>query len=95
MSQRIQEPNQEVDVKISLPETTLNVSANLDSLPIITTNQNSQTNVLPFNVIAKHEISKGYYRIPHIDGQLTVTVYAEINPKLGNQYQIIKKLKKN
>lgn len=90
--QKIQERNQEVAIKLSLPSSELNQSSNFENLPIIVNKPNGETEILPLISVVDLKTNKGYNRIPHVAGQLSLEVSADVDSNVGNEYKITEEL---
>lgn len=84
------EPNEEIEVRVLLPDEERYTVSVLDKLPIVT----PAGAVVPLDSIVKVSYTRGFDILRHTDTRLSVHVYAKVNSKVTNTNKIISDLKK-
>ena len=77
-----------IDVRIRLPESQRNYLSSLEQMPIILTNGNS----VPLSTVVNFEYRKGQDLLRRIDSELSVIVMADVDDDISNSNQIISQL---
>lgn len=80
----------EISVKVMLPDQERNYYSHLDAFPIIT----PQGAVVPFSNIASTQTKIGMQTLQHSDGRLAVHVTAAVDTEQANTNQILSSLRK-
>lgn len=77
-----------IDVRIRLPESQRNYLSSLEQMPIILANGNS----VPLSTVVNFEYRKGQDLLRRIDSELSVIVMADVDDDISNSNQIISQL---
>lgn len=85
------EPDNELEVRVMLPEEERDSLNTLQELPIITPTGNT----VPLNTVAEFSFQRGFDIIRHTDSQLSVRVMAEVDQSIANANQIRNSVVKN
>lgn len=86
--QRFQDGRDEVEVRLSLPESDQNSLASLESLPIRAPNGD----FLPMSAIVEWDTQQGFETLRHADGLLAVSVTANIDEGVNNAQTVSEQL---
>ena len=86
----INEPNHQIDVRLSLPKSERYTTHSLDEFNIIMPNGNA----VPLSAVATTNVIKGFDYLRHVAGEAAITVTADIDSKLNNANRINAMLKK-
>jgi multidrug efflux pump subunit AcrB len=89
--QRFQDGADEVEVRIQLPDNERRHLTSLEQLPI----QLPDGQFVPLNSVASWSSSQGFEALRHANGQLAVSVTADVNPALNNTQEIVNDLKRD
>lgn len=87
--QRFQDGRDEVEVRVSLPDSYRNVLSSLDTLPIRTPGGK----FLPLSTVAQWKTQQGFEVLHHADGLLAVSVTANVDETVSNTQTISDQLK--
>jgi multidrug efflux pump subunit AcrB len=79
------EDNDEVEVRVMLPDDERNDLDTLDRLPIV----NSNGDIAPLRSVVRLDFQRGFDVLGHTDGRLTVHVIAEVDSKVTNSNLIL------
>ena len=82
------EPNEEIEVRVMLPEDERGLLNTLPSLPIIT----PEGYVVPLSTVVEFTYQRGFDIIRHTNNQLSVRVTAEVDDALANANEITRDL---
>ena len=82
--QRFQEGREEIDVRVQLPASTRERLSSLPSLPILLPN----SKYVPFESIARWSTRQGFENLRHADGELAVTISANVDAAVANVQSI-------
>ncbi len=77
-----------IDVRIRLPESQRNYLSSLEQMPIILANGSS----VPLSTVVSFEYRRGLDLLRRIDGELSVIVMADVDDDVSNSNQIISQL---
>lgn len=83
------EPNEEIEVKVMLPDSERDQLLTLESLPIVT----ARGDVVPLQNVVNLRAKRGVSVIRHTDSKQTVRITAEVNNKIANANNIITELR--
>lgn len=87
--QRFQDGRDEVEVRVSLPESYRNSLSSLDTLAIRT----PSGEFLPLATVANWETRQGFETLHHADGLLAISVTANVDESINNAQSISEQLK--
>ncbi len=82
------EPNDEIEVRIMLPNSERYQTGILESLPIVTPNKN----IVPLGSVVSLKTSRGFDELTHRDSKLTVQITADVDAKVSNTNEILQAL---
>ena len=90
LAQVYHEPNEEIEVRVTLPKEEKNNINVLSKFPIIT----PQGQVVPLYSVASFKHKRGFDVINHTNTKLTISVTSEVNAKIANTNKILANLNK-
>ncbi len=82
--QELSDGYDEIEVRLSLPESERNTIAGLDELDIVLPNGNTE----PIGNLATINLDRGFETIRHSDGNLAVTIRGSVDPSVNNANDI-------
>ncbi len=85
LAQLYNEEDEEVEVRVMLPDQERRRFSAIERLPIIT----PQGEAIPLRDVVRFDARKGVDLLRRVDGELAVTVYADLDPEQGNANAII------
>lgn len=85
------EPNEEIEVRVMLPDEQRDNIASLDQLPIVTPGNEA----VPLGTVLKLNYHRSPDVLKHTNTKLTVHVTAEVDAKTGNANQVLASLNNN
>ena len=85
LAQLYNEDDDEVEVRVMLPDSERRRFSAIERLPIIT----SQGEAIPLRDVVTFDARKGVDLLRRVNGELAVTVYADLDPEQGNANEII------
>ncbi len=91
LAQMYNEEDDEVEVRVMLPDQERRRFSAIERLPVIT----PLGEAIPLRDVVHFEARKGVDLLRRVNGELAVTVYADLDPEQGNANAIIAALKEN
>lgn len=91
LAQLYNEEDNEVEVRVMLPDNERRRFSAIERLPIIT----AQGEAVPLRDVVSFEARKGVDLLRRVDGELAVTIYADLDPEQGNANEIIAQLNRD
>ena len=85
IAQIYQDGDDELEVRVVLPEAERNVLSSLDTLGIVLPSGIT----VPLPSVVMFDVRRGFQSLTHTDGRLSVQVAADVDPALGNTNEII------
>ncbi len=89
LAQLYNEQDEEIEVRVMLPDNERRRFSAIERLPIIT----PQGDAVPLRDVVSFDARKGVDLLRRVDGEMAVTVYADLDPEQGNANAIIEDLK--
>ncbi len=90
LAQIYHQPNEEIEVRVELPDNERNSLSTLENYPIVT----SAAEMIPLGSVVDLRSRRGFDIIRHTDTQLTVHVTAEVDADVSNSNKIIASLQR-
>ena len=91
LAQLYNQEDEEVEVRVMLPDQERRRFSAIERLPVIT----PQGEAVPLRDVVRFDARKGVDLLRRVNGELAVTVYADLDPEQGNANAIIAALKEN
>jgi multidrug efflux pump subunit AcrB len=85
LAQLYNEEDEEVEVRVMLPDSERRRFSAIERLPIIT----NQGEAIPLRDVVTFDARKGVDLLRRVNGELAATVYADLDPEQGNANEII------
>ena len=89
VAQIYQDGEDELEVRVVLPEAERNTLTSLDALGIVTPGGRT----VPLRSVVELTVRRGFQALTHTDGRLSVQVAADVDPALGNTNEILNALR--
>lgn len=91
LAQLYNEEDEEIEVRVMLPDSERRRFSAIERLPIIT----AQGEAIPLRDVVTFDARRGVDLLRRVNGELAVTVYADLDPEQGNANDIIAALNKS